>query len=129
MMSLIYQTETHAKYSTSASCCIDVSLWTLTSFFSATLFIITLKLKTILQIELTYINIISLCTAYQYNNDHNTTPIVIGLHKTTQVSNNKTVSKIQNSCGSSVGIATGYGLDDREDGVQVQVKLRIFTSP
>jgi hypothetical protein len=30
---------------------------------------------------------------------------------------------------SSVGIATGYGLDDREVGVQVQVGERIFISP
>jgi hypothetical protein len=30
---------------------------------------------------------------------------------------------------SSVGIATGYGLDDRGVGVQVPVEARIFTSP
>jgi hypothetical protein len=30
---------------------------------------------------------------------------------------------------SSVGIATGYGLDDREAGVRVPVRSRIFTSP
>jgi hypothetical protein len=30
---------------------------------------------------------------------------------------------------SSVGIATGYGLDDREVGVRVPVRTRIFTSP
>jgi hypothetical protein len=30
---------------------------------------------------------------------------------------------------SSVGIATGYGLDDRGVGVRVQVGARIFTSP
>jgi hypothetical protein len=30
---------------------------------------------------------------------------------------------------SAVGIATGYGLDDRAVGVRVPVGLRIFTSP
>jgi hypothetical protein len=30
---------------------------------------------------------------------------------------------------SSVGIATGYGLDDREGGVRVPVGSRIFSSP
>jgi hypothetical protein len=30
---------------------------------------------------------------------------------------------------SSVGIATGYGLDDRRIGVRVQLESRIFTSP
>jgi hypothetical protein len=30
---------------------------------------------------------------------------------------------------SVVGIATGYGLDDREVGVRVPVRLRIFSSP
>jgi hypothetical protein len=31
--------------------------------------------------------------------------------------------------GSVVGIATGYGLDDRRVGVRVPVRSRIFTSP
>jgi hypothetical protein len=30
---------------------------------------------------------------------------------------------------SAVGIATGYGLDDREVAVQVPAEARIFTSP
>jgi hypothetical protein len=33
------------------------------------------------------------------------------------------------SLGSSVGVATGYGLDDRGVGVRVPVGARIFTSP
>jgi hypothetical protein len=33
------------------------------------------------------------------------------------------------SRNSAVGIATGYGLDDREAGVRVPVRSRIFTSP
>jgi hypothetical protein len=37
-----------------------------------------------------------------------------------------TLIKSQNS---AIGIATGYGLDDRGVGVQVPVGLRIFTSP
>jgi hypothetical protein len=33
------------------------------------------------------------------------------------------------NCGSVVGIATGYGLDDRGAGVQVPVGSRILTTP
>jgi hypothetical protein len=38
------------------------------------------------------------------------------------------LSKIE-SRDSAVGIATGYGLDDREVGVRVPVGSRIFASP
>jgi hypothetical protein len=32
-------------------------------------------------------------------------------------------------CGSVVGLATGYGLDERGVGVRIPVGSRIFTSP
>jgi hypothetical protein len=35
----------------------------------------------------------------------------------------------EGSLGSKVGIATGYDLDNRRDGVRVQIGSRIFTSP
>jgi hypothetical protein len=39
------------------------------------------------------------------------------------------VSFVLFSCGSVVGIATGYGLFDREVGVRVTVGSRILSSP
>jgi hypothetical protein len=36
---------------------------------------------------------------------------------------------MRESRGSAVGIATGYGLDDRGVGVRVPVGSRIFSSP
>jgi hypothetical protein len=39
------------------------------------------------------------------------------------------VTSIVQSRDSSVGIATGYGLDDQGLGVRVPVGARIFTSP
>jgi hypothetical protein len=44
----------------------------------------------------TYINNTSLHIADKNNNHNNTTPISIGLNKTTQVCNIKTITKIQN---------------------------------
>jgi hypothetical protein len=41
----------------------------------------------------------------------------------------KTLSNVQRSRDSSVGIATGYGLDDRGVGVRDPVESRIFSSP
>jgi hypothetical protein len=38
-------------------------------------------------------------------------------------------SVLSKSLGSAVGIATGYGMGNRDVGVQVRVGSRIFTSP
>jgi hypothetical protein len=45
------------------------------------------------------------------------------------VSEYKSISIAVRSLDSSVGITTGYGLDDREVGIQVLVGSRIFFSP
>jgi hypothetical protein len=39
------------------------------------------------------------------------------------------LTELQTGRDSAVGIATGYGLDDRRVGVRVPVEARIFSSP
>jgi hypothetical protein len=60
---------------------------------------------------------------------HNMIYSSLGLEERHRLRNN--ISLLQNNRrrGSAVGMATGYGLDDRGDGVRVPVEPRIFTSP
>jgi hypothetical protein len=52
-----------------------------------------------------------------------------GPQRTSVTSGGALVEHNTKSRGSSVGRATGYGLDDRTVGVPVQVGAKIFTSP
>jgi hypothetical protein len=51
------------------------------------------------------------------------------LHFLNQIESLNITTDTALSRDSAVGIATGYGLDDREIGVRVPVLSRIFTSP